>query len=248
MPDRMTYQRLRAKMRSYFIQEEEYVTKNFDSRFEKEINLLEQFFEKIEEFLKSSGFRNDQYPEYSIALHITHSLTALSNSLMLLSKGYMGDCEAVHKRAVEFFLRAIYFNEFPDEEQKWREGKPIANRKSMAKRLDKVQKTKLIFPTDLETFFEKFVYEAIYGSVNEWAHGNFKTMYHEVAIDDSTVFYTSKFCVGPKYDEGFAKRMMRRLINSSILHVLFLAKRLSIPPEKYHDLVIQGRTYIMNKE
>ncbi len=234
-------------MESYFIQEEEYMTKEFDSRFGEGIKLLKRLFGKIEEFLKASGFRNDQYPEYSIALHVTHSLMALNNSLLLLSKGYMGDCEAVHKRAVEFFLRAIYFNEFPQEEKKWRERKSIANRKAMAIKLDGIHKTKDVSPTDSKRVFEKFLYDEIYGTVNEWAHGDFKTMYHEVAIDNDTIYYTSEFCVGPKFDEKFAWRMVRRLVNSSILQVLFLAGKLNLSPNKYHNLIMEGKKYIDNE-
>ena len=121
-------------MQSHFSQEEKYIAEEFDSRFAAGTGLLRRLFGRIEETLKSSGLRNDEYPGYSIALHVTHSLASLNNSLQILRKGYMGDCEAVHKRAVEFFLRAIYFREFPEEEEKWREGKPISARKKMAVR------------------------------------------------------------------------------------------------------------------
>lgn len=231
-------------MDSFFDKEEEYVSKDFDLKYETGSRLLRRLLKLIEELIRSSGFRNDQYPEYSIALHVVHSLMALNNSLQLLRKGYMGDCEAVHKRAVEFFLRAVYFREFPEEERKWREEKPISDRRKMAMRLDERHKSKVIFPTDSSTFFNKFLYDAIYSTVNEWAHGDFKRMYQEAAIENGSTYYASKLYMGPKLDEEFAKRMLRRLANSCIMHVLFLAQTLKLPREKYHDLVTEGVEYI----
>ncbi len=188
-------------MDSFFREEEQYVSKNFELKYEKTLKLLRRFFVLIEELIKSSGFRNDQYPEYSIILHALHSLMALNNSSVLLSNGYMGDCEAVHKRAVEFFLRAMYFREYPDEEKKWRENKgKLPDRKSMALSLDKKHKQKSIFPTDHEGFWKEFVYDIMYNSVNEWAHGEFNAMYYEVAIDNGTPYYTYRFFIGPKPD------------------------------------------------
>ncbi|MGB8656747.1 MAG: hypothetical protein WCE90_03060 [Candidatus Zixiibacteriota bacterium] len=234
-------------MQSLFLQEEEYISKNFDLNHESGSKLLIRLMEKTKEFIKSSGFKSGQYPECSIILHALHTLMALNNSLVLLSKGYMGDCEAVHKRAVEFVLRAIYFREFPQEERKWREktGK-LLDRKSIASILDEKHEQKAIFPTDSETFWGDFVYDSIYKSINEWAHGDFQAMYYEVAIDNGTEYYTHKFVIGPKPDERFVKTMIRRLIHTCRIQVLFLAQTLSYPPEKYHDLMIESEKYLTN--
>lgn len=194
-------------MESFFREEEQYVSKDFELKYEKGLKLLRRFFDLIEELIKSSGFRNDQYPEYSIILHALHSLMALNNSLVLLSNGYMGDCEAVHKRAVEFFLRAMYFREYPDEEKKWRENKgKLPDRRSMASFLDERHEQKSIFPTDHEAFWREFVYDVMYRSVNEWAHGEFSAMYHEVAIDNGTPYYTHRFFIGLSPTRNSLKR------------------------------------------
>jgi len=234
-------------MQSLFFQEEEYVSKDFDLKHESGSKLLINLMEKTEELIKSSGFRHDQYPEYSIILHALHTLMALNNSLILLSKGYMGDCEAVHKRAVEFVLRAIYFREFPEEERKWREntGK-LPNRQSMASILDDRHEQKSIFPTDSETFWRDFVYDTIYKSINEWAHGDFKAMYYEVAMDNGTEYYTYKFFVGPKPNEEFVKTMIKRLMHTCRIQILILAQTFNYPSEKYHDLMIESEKYLIN--
>jgi hypothetical protein len=235
-------------MDSFFQEEEQYVAKDFDLKYEGGTKLLRRLLELSEELIGSSGFRNDQYPEYSIVIHALHALMALNNSLVLLSKGYMGDAEAVHKRAVEFLLRAIYFKEFPDEEERWREKKgKLPDRKSMAELLDNKHKEKRIFPTDHEKLWGEFVYGAIYKSVNEWAHGDFEAMYCEVAINDGTKYYTNKLSVGPKANDDFVKRKIKSLINSCRMQVLFLVLTSSCPREKYHDLMIESEQYILTE-
>jgi hypothetical protein len=234
-------------MKSLFSQEEEYVSKYFDSKQISGVNLLKSLMNKIEDLIKSSSFKSDQYPEYSIILHALHALMAINNSLLLLSKGYMGDCEAVHKRAVEFVLRAIYFREFPEEERKWRENEgKLPDRKSMASILDDKHRQKRIFPTDSETFWREFVYDTIYKSINEWAHGDFKAMYYEVAIDNGTEYYTHKFFIGPKSDERFVKIMIRRLIHICRIQILFFAQTFNLPTEAYHDLMIESENFLVN--
>jgi hypothetical protein len=235
-------------MESFFREEEQYGSKDFELKYEKGLKLLGRFFDLIEELIKSSGSRNDQYPEYSIILHALHSLMALNNSLVLLSNGYMGDCEAVHKRAVEFFLRAMYFREYPDEEKKWRENKgKLLDRKSMASFLDERHKQKSIFPTDHEAFWSEFVYDIMYRPVNEWAHGEFKAMYYEVAIDNGTPYYTDRFSIGPKPDEKFVKTMIKRLIHSCRFQVLLLAQTFNSPANTYHGLMIESQQYILTE-
>ena len=91
------------------------------------------------------------------------------------------------------------------------------------------------------------MYEAIYRTVNEWAHGDFKTMYSEVAIENGTKYYSAKFHMGPKLDEEFTGRMLRRLVNSCIMQLLFLAQTFNLTSEKYHELVKEGIEYIENK-
>jgi hypothetical protein len=231
-------------MTNLFHDEEKQVAGEFDLRFRAETELIQRFFVKIEELLESSGFRNDEYPDYSIALHICHGLMALNNSLALLRNGYMGDCEAVRKRAIEFFLRAVYFNEFPEEEAKWRKGKQISHRREMARKLDERHRDRKVFPTSSETFFENLVYEAMYGIVNEWAHGDFKTMYRETAIDDGTQYYTADFMLGPRFDEAFAKKMLQKLVVSCTLHVSFMADKVNLPEERYKNLMMEAGDYI----
>jgi hypothetical protein len=232
-------------MDSLFLQQEQFISKDIEQKYKNGIELLNRFLGTIEEFIKSSGVRNDRYPEYSIILHTIHTLMALNNSLLLLCKGYMGDCEAVHKRAIEFILRAIYFREFPDEEKKWRENKgKLPDRKSMASFLDERHKQKSIFPTNHEAFWSHFVYDIIYKSINEWAHGDFNAMYREVAIEAGTDYYTHNLWIGPKPDEEFVKVMIRRLIHSCRILVLFLAQTFKYPTEKYHDLMIKSQEYL----
>ncbi len=235
-------------MDSFFQEEEQYVSKDFGLKYESGSKLLRRLLELIEELMGSAGFRNDEYPGFSIVIHALHALMALNNSLVLLSKGYMGDAEAVHKRAVEFLLRAIYFKEFPDEEERWRQNKgKLPDRKSMAELLDNKHKEKRIFPTDHEKLWSEFVYGAIYKSVNEWAHGDFEAMYYEVAIDDGTKYYTNKLSVGPRPDDDFVKRMLKRLILSCRMQVLFQAVTFDCPREKYHDLMIESERYILTE-
>jgi hypothetical protein len=236
-------------MDSVFRQEEQHVGRNFDVKYASGSKLLGRLLQLIEELITSSGFKNDQYPEYSIILHGLHALTALNNSLVLLSKGYMGHAQAVHKRAVEFILRAIYFKEFPDDERKWREKKGgLPNRREMARRLDEKHKKSGIFPTDYDELWSGFVYGTVYRSVNEWAHGDFETMYHEVALDDGTEYYTHKFNVGPRPDERFVESMLNALVHSCRFQILLLALTFNSPKDKYHALMIESEDHLMSQQ
>jgi hypothetical protein len=236
-------------MKSYFDQEEQYLSNEFYKKNENGSRLLNNLLRLIEELIKSSGFKNDQYPEYSIILRGLHALMALSNSVALLSKGYMGDAQAVHKRAVEFILRAMYFKEFPEEEKKWRENKgKLPTRQSMADLLDSKHKQHKIFPTDYDTLWRGFVYGTMYKSVNDWAHGEFNNMYREVAIDDGTNYYTHRFFIGPRPDEGFVKIMLNALIHSCRIQILILVLTFNSPKEKYHDLMIESEQYLLNQQ
>jgi hypothetical protein len=233
-------------MESFFQPEEQYVSEEFDRKCGSASELLRRLLKLIEELLTSSGLRSDQYPEYSVGLHGLHALMALNNSLVLLSRGYMGDAQAAHKRAVEFILRAMYFKEFPADEEKWRDKKgELPNRKEMAKRLDEKHKESRIFPTDYDGLWSGFVYETVYRSVNEWAHGDFKMMYHEVAMDDGTEYVTHKFNVGPRPDETFVGIMLNALIHSCRFQILLLALTFKSPKEKYHGLMMESEDYLM---
>ena len=231
---------------SFFAKEEQHVSDDFDRKYKSWSELVTRCLRTIEELIKSSGFRTDQYPEYSIILHALHALMALSNGLVLLSRGYMGDCEAVHKRAVEFLLRAIYFREFPEEEAKWREKRgKLPDRRVMADLLDKKHTEKPIFPTDHDKLWGDFVYGTIDKTVNEWAHGDFDAMYYEVAIDDQTPHYTHRFHIGPKPDDTFTKIMLRRLLHSCRMQILILALTFDAPRDKYHDVMMESEQFLL---
>jgi len=234
---------------SRFSEEEKYCLRKFLLNLKSGYDLVNRFCSKIEQMIKASNVKIGDNPNFSIALHCVLSLMSTNNGLFLLSHGYMGDFEAVHKRVVEFFLRAIYFREFPDEERKWRENKEkTIDRKSMAEKLDERNQEHRIFSTDYKHFFSKFIHEVVYKTTNEWAHGDFEMMYRELARELDTQSYPSKFSMGPRFDQNNMKIMLKSLLHSCILQVLFLADTFKYPQHYYHDLVIQAKKHLLENE
>lgn len=202
-------------------------------------NVLERVLKLILQIISSSKSKSGEHHKYSVQLLAGINLKGFISANDRLKKGYFSDCEAIFKKNIESLLAQAYLFEHPDEAKKWclnqikigdiEEG----SRLEMAKKLDKINQEKDIFPTDMENFFEKFFYEVGYRNANHVAHLDFEIVHREMGlkVEDPTKFATT-LILGPNFDKKLVETTLNRLIMFSMFQATLLKKMLKHRPYK----------------
>lgn len=233
-----------------FNQEEELVQKEFNAAFGPKTKLLKRQILMLESLLNLIGesklVRENDYDTYTISLLASISLKSVISCHNRLSKGYIGDSEAVLKRVIECFLAQCYFSKKIDKAKEWVDGKIIlgkleGNRANLAKWLDENNKSQEIFPTDSPDFFQDFVFRVGYKNNNYVSHMDFNMVHREIGLDNNrndTVATT--LVLGPKFDKVFMETILNRLM-MTIMWEISLINNLfhHLITEDYNDLFRQ---------
>ncbi|HOX95977.1 MAG TPA: hypothetical protein PLI45_01220 [Candidatus Woesebacteria bacterium] len=233
-----------------FNQEEELVEKEFNASFESKIKLFKRQVLMLESLLKLIGesklVKENEYDKYSISVLASIALKSVISSQDRLSKGYIGDSEAVLKRVIECFLAQCYFSKNPDKAKDWVEdkislGKLEGDRSNLVKWLDKNNIYQEIFPTNSLDFFQDFVYRVGYKNNNYVSHMDFNMVHREVGFDsarNNTAVTT--LVLGPKFDKEFMETILNRLMMTLMLEITMINCFFhNLVTEDYNDLFKQ---------
>lgn len=208
-----------------FTHEERLVENKFLSRFGNNAEIFKKLLVQYEKLLHKIKTSSNEYNTYCTAILAATNLKGFISTYDRLSKGYLGESEAIFKKVIEAFIAEIYFFEYPDQAKQWVEGKQIRkinNRKMMARALDKIQKEKQIFPTDYEQFFEEYIYGSFYSSSNNISHLDFIFVHKEIGLENDGTSYAQTFVIGPRFDDYYMEISMNRIMLLCLFQLSYL--------------------------
>lgn len=210
-----------------FSSEEELVFKEFSTTFQERIVLVVDIQKLIENLLQTSRVGANDYANYAAVILAGSSFKSLVSAYDRLSKGYLSDAETLIKKSIEGFFYQLHFHENKDDAKSWciDNKKPEFRRglRTLAYRLDVLNKENKFFPTDHEEFFTSIVHESGYGQSNRFAHLDFDTVHLEIGLEnmDPAQFATT-MVIGPKYEGEMMKITLNRLIMFSMFQATLL--------------------------
>lgn len=235
-----------------FYKEELLVKREFKRSFNNKSNLLFKCLKIFESALFSTKTPPEKFNEYSTVILAGHNLKSLYSSYDRLSKGYISDAETILKRVLESLLAQIYFFENNNKAKDWIKGSKIdkleVNRREIAKKLDKINSEKRIFPTDHNKFFEEYVYEVGYTNSNKVAHLDFDKVHREIGLDNNPKYYSTTLVVGPKYDSQFMETVLNRIVMFSMFQLSYFKSAFKISDNRsYRILFSKFKKVFLNR-
>lgn len=232
-----------------FNAEETLVRNKFLETFSKEAKLFNDLLQLYEKLIYKVSTPPEEHNKYCAALLAGLNLKSFSSAFDRLSKGYLSDSEVIFKKILESFLAEVYFYEHLDKAKEWTQGKKIdsleANRKEIARILDKINKEKNIFPTDFPNFFEEYIYGVGYANSNKVAHLDFEFVHQELGLENDPKLFATTLVVGPKYDKEFMKVILNRLTMFCMFQITYLKETFNISFDPYKDLFNQVTNLLM---
>lgn len=233
-------------IKSQFAQQESLVEEEFEKYFNKKIqifNLQIIFFEKLlYKIAENKLVKIGDDSKYAISLLASIGLKSFISSLDRLSKGYLGDSESLLKRPIEGLIIQSYFFNNPEKAKEYiyqnKEIRKFGNRADMSKIIDQSNIEMSIFPTDENTFFQKYVYQVLYDNCNKVAHMNFEVVHQEIGLDnDNPKLLATNLVIGPKFDKKFMEITLNRILMTLMYQISLVSNVFKYPiKEGYNDL------------
>lgn len=212
-----------------FDNEEKLVNEQFVSKFGENIKLLNEELELLSDIVITSRTKDDAFNKYALVMLAGLNLKGIIGAYDRLNKGYLADSETLFKRVIEGLLAEVYLDNNPEEAKKWcsneiKLSKLENNRENLAKKLDELNKTKQFFKTDMEDFFQEYIYKVGYRNANSVAHMDFESVHTEMGREsgDPTKF-AHTLILGPNFNESFMRISLNRLIMFTMFQISYLS-------------------------
>lgn len=211
-----------------YINQETIVKKKFYKLFKQKCDTFEKIITVLEETICETQYKTDEYDKYVIILLSALNLKCLVSIYDRLNKGYWSDSEALIKKSIENFLAQVFFYNNVDKAKEYcfnntKLNKIIGNRNNLSKKLDELNKKQKLFPTDMENFFQNFIYEAVYRQANRMAHMDFDVVHKEISANIVDTKLSSDLIIGPKFDKETMETTLTRLLFISMFSLSFIA-------------------------
>lgn len=213
------------------INEEVLVLSEFNKNLKYEVSLFNKVINMLEKIISSHISGEGEYNKYAVLMLAGLNYKGFLSAFDRISKGYLSDSEAVLKKTIESFLSQACFYSNNENAKLWFEGKIELgrlekNRYELSKKLDVLNKVDQFFPTDMDNFFEYYVYGVFYKNSNTIAHLDFDKVYREMGLEDNPEKYSSVMVLGPKLDVDYMETTLKRIImftmfQSSLIRGIF---------------------------
>jgi hypothetical protein len=222
-----------------FKKEEEEIKQVFNSKFDAEIDNFNQLLEVYCSFLKatSNKIKDNDYPNWTILMLLSHTLPLMDNGLELLKKGYLRSSETLIRVVAEAIILSMYFKEFPDIEVEYRTTKPnvFSHRHPMKERLNKVETEGKIFISDKKNAkkinWHEIVFINLYKESCRFLHNDPNVIY-ALSLDSSNPD-SENLIIGPQlYQDGILLMGIKRLLNALLTSLVVLGVSLNIFPSE----------------
>jgi hypothetical protein len=229
-----------------FLTEERSINEYFLAKFLKEVELFRELLGVYSSFLKATSgkIKDNDYPNWTILILLSQTLSLMDNGLNLLVSGYLRSSEIMIRIASEAIILSTFFKEFPKTEVEYRtlNHNVFFRKHSIRNILEKVEKEGKIFIKNKQKArnvkWNEIVFINLYKEACRFVHNDPNVIY-DLSKDNSNPD-TGSLIMGPQlYSDDILSMGLRRLLNTLLFSLVVLGVSLNITPDKKERAVME---------
>lgn len=234
------------------------ISQQFENKFGPEVGVCNQLLEVYCSFLNSTSkkVRDNDYPNWTILILLSQTVTLMDNAVTLLSSGYLRSSEIMIRPVAEATILSIYFKEFPDVETAFRSmsHNQFFRTHRIRGMLGRVQNEGKIFFTQSgkgeakQIHWNEIVFQNLYEESTRFVHNNPNLIY-DLTRDQRTIGTSDEALImGPQpYPDNIFRMSIRRILNTTLFSLVALGVSLNITPSPQDKLVMKDAQKIIEK-
>lgn len=223
-----------------FNKEEDSIKTYFLDTFANEVDCFNKLLMVYVAFLEatSNKIKDNKYPEWTILMFLSQTVSLMENGIKLLSSGYLRSSEIMIRVCAEAVILATYFKEFPDFEVEYRtiNYREFFRNHSIDDMLKKVEKEGKVFIKDKEKAkqvkWNKIMFINLFKESSRFVHNN-PSLIYDLSKNNLNPSSDTELVMGPqKYSDETLSMGLRRLLNTLLFSLVVLGVSLNISPDE----------------
>lgn len=237
-----------------FNEQEEIVRNYFENKFISEIDIYNKLLKVHENFIfaTSGKIKDTDNPNWTIHLLLSQTVSLMENAVKVLSSGYLRSSEMFIRVAGEAIILSIYFKEFPDTEEEFRNTNHNAFFRThrIPDMLKKVEESGKVFFTgkpNKKVYYNDVMFTNIYKEASKFMHNNPDVIYGLSRSQSQTTTEKYFLILGPqKYSDETFSLGFRRLFEILLFSIVVAGISLNIQADEDEMEILRTASKITN--